>query len=153
MQRDVSAKSCGEESHCLPTRTVVERHMTMSGLQEVAVIESCSCLSDPELCHRVEEHVIHFPGTPFETSVDVGRCSGPCNSGKVKCISSLRFLVICDIRGRPNFQCPLFYEDKKLRIQLIITYAMVAVLEIVFKNHCQNIFITTKCTVHIYTFG
>ena len=57
--------------------------MTMSGMQEVAVIEDCSCMSDPELCHRVEERVIHFPGTPFETSVDVGRCSGPCMSGRV----------------------------------------------------------------------
>jgi hypothetical protein len=83
MQRDVAPKSCGEDSHCLPTRTVVERHMTMSGMQEVAVIEDCSCMSDPELCHRVEERVIHFPGTPFETSVDVGRCSGPCMSGRV----------------------------------------------------------------------
>ncbi|XP_032795499.2 uncharacterized protein LOC116931928 [Daphnia magna] len=89
MQRDISPKSCGDDSHCLPTRTVVERHMTMSGMQEVAVIEDCSCLSDPELCHRVEERAIHFPGTPFETSVDVGRCSGPCSSGNsLRCRST-----------------------------------------------------------------
>lgn len=85
MQRDMSSNSCAEEStHCLPVRTVVERHMTMTGLKEVAVIESCSCLPDPELCHRVQEHIIHYPGTPFETSVDVGRCSGPCNAGQFK---------------------------------------------------------------------
>nr|CAH0111355.1 unnamed protein product [Daphnia galeata] len=90
MQRDIAPKSCGEDSHCLPTRTVVERHMTMSGMQEVAVIEDCSCMSDPELCHRVEERVIHFPGTPFETSVDVGRCSGPCMSGNALSCRSTR---------------------------------------------------------------
>lgn len=56
--------------------------MTMAGVQEVAVIEECSCVSDPELCHRIEERVTHFPGTPFEIPVDVGRCSGPCNTGK-----------------------------------------------------------------------
>lgn len=84
MQRDESAKSCsGETHHCLPTRTVIERHMTMSGLQQVAVIEDCACVPQiTQYCHRVEENVVHFQGTPFETTIDVGRCSGSCtNSG------------------------------------------------------------------------
>lgn len=80
MQRDESTKSCGGETHhCLPTRTVIERHMTMLGLQQVAVIEDCTCRSQlTQYCHRVEENVVYFPGTPFETTVDIGRCSGSC---------------------------------------------------------------------------
>ena len=56
--------------------------MTLAGLQQVAVIEDCSCLQKPQHCQRLQHNVIHFPGTPFETVVDIGKCSGNCTEGK-----------------------------------------------------------------------
>ena len=55
--------------------------MTMAGVQQVAVIEDCSCVASAQQCQRVDKNVVYFPGTPFETVVDVGACSGPCQSG------------------------------------------------------------------------
>ena len=97
LQQEMTPESCGGASSCQPTRSVMERHVTMSGSRQIAVIEDCVCTPQPTRCHRVVDNVVYFADTPFETVVDVGACKGPCHSG----ISSFHlFLAILgDSRG------------------------------------------------------
>ena len=81
LQKEASPESCGGTSSCQPTRSVMERHMTMSGPRQVSVIEDCLCTPQPPHCQRVVDNVVYFADTPFETVVDVGTCQGPCRSG------------------------------------------------------------------------
>ena len=81
LQKEASAESCGGTSICQPTRSVMERHVTMNGPRQVSVIEDCVCTPQPTHCHRIVDNVVYFADTPFETVVDVGSCKGPCRSG------------------------------------------------------------------------
>lgn len=73
---------CAGESACLPSRSRVQRVSTLRGMQEVPVVEECGCSYKQERCYRHPHTLQLHPGTPYETHLDVGACSGRCDSGE-----------------------------------------------------------------------
>ncbi|GFG39203.1 hypothetical protein Cfor_04162 [Coptotermes formosanus] len=78
--RSSVAKPCAGESACLPSRSRVQRVSTLRGMQEVPVVEECGCSYKQERCYRHPHTLQLHPGTPYETHLDVGACSGRCDS-------------------------------------------------------------------------
>ncbi|XP_061093771.1 uncharacterized protein pnhd [Conger conger] len=67
--------SCGKSSTCEPTGVRVERVLLMEGLREVEVIDECHCELKLEQCVRMPALKTYLFETPYETVVDVGKCS------------------------------------------------------------------------------
>lgn len=83
----VSEPSCPSQSSCQPTKVVIERVLLLEGVQKIAVIEDCQCTLIPQECIRIPFLKTFFPDTPFESTVDVGKCSSPdVATGKLQTI-------------------------------------------------------------------
>ncbi|KAJ8277389.1 hypothetical protein GJAV_G00074630 [Gymnothorax javanicus] len=67
--------SCGRSSTCEPARIRVERVLLMEGLREVEVVDECHCELKLEQCVRMPALKTYLYETPYETVVDVGKCS------------------------------------------------------------------------------
>ncbi|XP_036411494.1 uncharacterized protein im:7138239 [Megalops cyprinoides] len=67
--------SCGKSSTCEPARVRVERVLLMEGLREVEVIDECHCEPKLEHCIRMPALKTYYFETPYESVVDVGKCS------------------------------------------------------------------------------
>ncbi|XP_009471196.1 PREDICTED: DNA polymerase epsilon subunit 4 [Nipponia nippon] len=70
-------RSCPAGSCCEPARVRVERLLLFEGVREVEVVEGCHCSTCPEECLRLPALKTFFPDSPWEVTVDVGKCSGP----------------------------------------------------------------------------
>lgn len=68
--------SCGLNQVCEPTGVRVDRVLLFDGPREVEVIEECQCEVKPSHCLRVPALKTYYSGTPYETVIDVGGCSG-----------------------------------------------------------------------------
>ncbi|KAJ9581205.1 hypothetical protein L9F63_023616 [Diploptera punctata] len=73
-------KPCAAEAACLPSKSRLQRVSTLHGMQQLAVVEECECRHKPERCYRQPHTLQLYPGTPYETHLDVGICSGRCQS-------------------------------------------------------------------------
>ncbi|XP_071997657.1 uncharacterized protein [Engystomops pustulosus] len=80
-----SEPSCPHETRCQPTNVRLERVLLYQGIQEVEVIEDCQCNPTPHECIRMPFLKTFFPDTPFESTVDVGKCSSPTVSPGLWC--------------------------------------------------------------------
>ncbi|XP_077110323.1 uncharacterized protein LOC143766462 [Ranitomeya variabilis] len=80
-----SEPSCPHETSCQPTKVGLERVLLFQGIQEVEVIEDCQCNPTPQECIRMPFLKTFFPETPFESTVDVGKCSSPTDSSGLRC--------------------------------------------------------------------
>nr|XP_033811848.1 uncharacterized protein LOC117365482 [Geotrypetes seraphini] len=80
-----SEPSCPVHANCEPTKVRLERVLLFQGMQEVEVIEECECHASPEECIRTPALKSFFPDTPFETTVDVGKCSNPSDPAGLFC--------------------------------------------------------------------
>ncbi|KAG9350704.1 hypothetical protein JZ751_024593 [Albula glossodonta] len=67
--------SCGRGSTCEPAGRRVERVLLMEGLREVEVIDECQCELKLEQCVRMPALKTYLFETPYETVIDVGKCS------------------------------------------------------------------------------
>ncbi|KAM4605229.1 uncharacterized protein pnhd [Polymixia lowei] len=67
--------SCGTSQVCEPTGMRVDRVLLFEGPREVEVIEECHCETKLTECIRVPALRTYFFETPYETVIDVGRCS------------------------------------------------------------------------------
>nr|CAD7423192.1 unnamed protein product [Timema monikensis] len=74
-------QSCPEDWMCIPSSSAVQRVSTLRGLQEFTVVEGCECRERPPICTRESSSLLLHPGTPYETRLDVGVCSGHCQLG------------------------------------------------------------------------
>ncbi|XP_018429082.1 PREDICTED: uncharacterized protein LOC108801677 [Nanorana parkeri] len=75
-----SEPSCSKgdmPTSCQATKVAIERVLLLQGIQEIAVIEDCQCIIIPQECIRMPFLKTFFPDTPFESTVDVGKCSSP----------------------------------------------------------------------------
>ncbi|XP_029466732.1 uncharacterized protein LOC115096370 [Rhinatrema bivittatum] len=80
-----SEPSCPPHSSCEPTKVGLERVLLFQGVQEVEVIEGCQCQASPEDCVRAPALKVFFPDSPFESTVDVGKCSSPSETAGLFC--------------------------------------------------------------------
>lgn len=55
----------------------VERLLLFEGVREVEVVDGCHCSTCPEECLRLPALKTFFPDSPWEVTVDVGKCSDP----------------------------------------------------------------------------
>ncbi|XP_022237400.1 uncharacterized protein LOC106478150 [Limulus polyphemus] len=74
-------KNCSFSDLCEPVSRITEIHHLLTGPREVAIVEKCSCSTNPPNCQRTSSIMHFFKDTPFETAVDVGSCWGYCNEG------------------------------------------------------------------------
>jgi hypothetical protein len=79
----VLLQACARQSACLPSRSRLQRVSTLHGMQEHLVVEECGCWHKPNRCYRQAHTLQLYPGTPYETHLDVGSCSGRCESGEL----------------------------------------------------------------------
>lgn len=70
-----AVRSCPAGSCCEPARLRVERVLLSEGVREVEVVEGCHCSACPEECLRLPALKTFFPDSPWEVTVDVGKCS------------------------------------------------------------------------------
>ncbi|XP_053556059.1 uncharacterized protein LOC128647291 [Bombina bombina] len=94
-----SEPSCPVEFSCQPTKVGLERVLLYQGIQEVEVIEDCQCNPIPEECIRMPFLKTFFPDTPFESTLDVGKCSSPTAFTGFHC-SPTKFDTV--VVGTPN---------------------------------------------------
>ncbi|NP_001121223.1 pinhead L homeolog precursor [Xenopus laevis] len=80
-----SEPSCPQEYTCQSTKVGIERVLLFQGIQEVEVIEDCQCSLIPEDCIRMPFLKTFFPDSPFESTVDVGKCSSPTKTTGLLC--------------------------------------------------------------------
>ncbi|XP_075137765.1 uncharacterized protein LOC142213316 [Leptodactylus fuscus] len=80
-----SESSCPHETSCQPTNVGLERVLLFQGIQEVEVIEDCQCNPNPQECIRMPFLKTFFPDTPFESTIDTGKCSSPTVSSGLQC--------------------------------------------------------------------
>ncbi|XP_027559248.1 uncharacterized protein LOC113977375 [Neopelma chrysocephalum] len=73
-------RSCPAGSCCEPARLHVERLLLLQGAREVEVVDGCHCSTCPEECLRLPALKTFFPDSPWEVTVDVGKCSDPASS-------------------------------------------------------------------------
>ncbi|XP_010291946.1 PREDICTED: DNA polymerase epsilon subunit 4, partial [Phaethon lepturus] len=69
-QPHVSAGSC-----CEPARVHVERLLLFEGVRKVEVVDGCHCSTCPKECLRLPALKTFFPDSPWEVTLDVGKCS------------------------------------------------------------------------------
>jgi len=62
---------------CRPKVSVISSLYTADGVKDFENIKDCDCIDGSE-CQRVAHIKTYFPGTTFETTVDVGQCVGRC---------------------------------------------------------------------------
>ena len=66
-----------QEGVCVPYETTKQRLLVISSLiAEVETIQKCQSASSS--CQRLPRMVTFYKGTVYETTVDVGMCSGVC---------------------------------------------------------------------------
>uniref|UniRef100_H3BD73 Pinhead n=1 Tax=Latimeria chalumnae TaxID=7897 RepID=H3BD73_LATCH len=81
--------SCPRDLLCEPTQLRVERVLLYESIREVEVIDECQCDPKPTECIRMPALKTFSPHSPFETVVDVGKCSNPTTvSGGFSCIAT-----------------------------------------------------------------
>uniref|UniRef100_W5M6C0 Pinhead n=1 Tax=Lepisosteus oculatus TaxID=7918 RepID=W5M6C0_LEPOC len=69
--------SCSAGAACVSAGVRVERVLLFDGVREVEVTEECHCEPSPPECVRMPALKTYFFETPYETVVDVGKCSKP----------------------------------------------------------------------------
>lgn len=75
-------RSCPAGSCCQPACVHVERLLRFDGVREAEVVDGCHCSTCPEECLRLPALKTFFPGSPWEVTVDVGKCSDvTCSAG------------------------------------------------------------------------
>nr|XP_013051783.2 uncharacterized protein LOC106045700 isoform X1 [Anser cygnoides] len=80
-------RSCPPGSRCEPACIHVERLLLLEGDREVEVVDGCHCSAWPKECLRLPALKTFFPDSPWEVTVDVGRCSEPTYSaGSLFCM-------------------------------------------------------------------
>ncbi|XP_074647722.1 uncharacterized protein LOC141903500 [Tubulanus polymorphus] len=91
------SQKCPPSFKCRATLTSVYRSFLKDGAREVDVVESCGCTEIPKSCERQENWKIFYKGTVYQSSLDVGRCDGNCDSGKncVEVINSCSCVEAC----------------------------------------------------------
>jgi len=62
---------------CRPSVSTISSLYTPRGVKDFENIEDCDCIDGSE-CQRAKHIKTYFPGTIFETTVDVGQCVGRC---------------------------------------------------------------------------
>ena len=67
---------------CLPTSSVISTMYTENGLSHYENIKDCDCVRMNK-CHRVSRIKTYYPGTKYETTLDVGQCLGDCNTNTI----------------------------------------------------------------------
>jgi len=67
---------------CLPKEVTINSLYTAEGVTQTKDVRDCSCEGAGE-CRRLPLYTTYFPNTIFETTVDVGQCSGDCADGGV----------------------------------------------------------------------
>lgn len=67
--------SCGVNQVCEPAGLRVERVLLLDGPREVEVVQECHCEMKLTQCVRVPALKTYYSETPYETVLDVGRCS------------------------------------------------------------------------------
>ncbi|KAM7081417.1 uncharacterized protein J5F26_015056 isoform 1-T1 [Ciconia maguari] len=80
--RPGAPRSCPEGSCCEPARVHVERLLLFEGVRELEVVDGCHCSTCPEECLRLPALKTFFPDSPWEVTVDVGKCSDPTYSAE-----------------------------------------------------------------------
>lgn len=76
----LSSASCLSAT-CHPTSVRRHRHYGISGhSHDVDIIESCHCVPLPPICRRESNFIRFHEGTPYEETLDVGRCAGSCDT-------------------------------------------------------------------------
>jgi len=63
---------------CRPKVTVVSSMYTEHGVKDYENVKDCDCIDGSE-CQRAASIKTYFPGTAFETTMDVGQCLGACS--------------------------------------------------------------------------
>ncbi|XP_044134587.1 uncharacterized protein LOC122927078 [Bufo gargarizans] len=91
-----SEPSCPHENSCQPTKVGLERVLLFQGVQEVEVIEDCQCNPTPQECIRMPFLKTFFTDTPFESTLDVGKCSSPTVSSGLHCSPTKFDTVVVD---------------------------------------------------------
>lgn len=79
--------SCNQS--CVPGGYDFKPYSNRTSAFMVSVVTSCR-LSNPECdrCRNTPLWVTAFPGSPFETAVDVGSCEGTCSETAEKCVAT-----------------------------------------------------------------
>jgi hypothetical protein len=62
---------------CLPKEVTINTIYTANGVQNIRDVRDCDCTETSD-CERLPLEQTYFPGTIFETTVDVGQCAGTC---------------------------------------------------------------------------
>ncbi|XP_027647282.2 uncharacterized protein LOC101915461 isoform X1 [Falco peregrinus] len=78
--RPGAPRSCPGGSCCEPTHVHMERLLLLEGVREVEVVDGCHCSMCPEECLRLPAVKTFFPDSPWEVTIDVGKCSDPAYS-------------------------------------------------------------------------
>ncbi|KAM6331898.1 uncharacterized protein FN964_014601 [Alca torda] len=73
--RLAAPRSCPAGSCCEPSRLHVEQLLLLEGLREVEVVDGCHCSTCPEERPCLPALKTFFPDSPWEVTVDVGKCS------------------------------------------------------------------------------
>lgn len=75
MERAGPVAPCGPSADCVAASVRVEHVLLFEGPREVEVLEECQC--EPRLMHcvRVPALKIYHHDTPYESVLDVGKCS------------------------------------------------------------------------------
>nr|XP_023674707.1 uncharacterized protein LOC111847599 [Paramormyrops kingsleyae] len=75
MERAGPLASCGPSADCVAASVRVERVLLFEGPREVEVVEECQC--EPRLMHcvRVPALKTYHHDTPYQSVLDVGKCS------------------------------------------------------------------------------
>ncbi|XP_064642523.1 uncharacterized protein LOC135496882 [Lineus longissimus] len=73
--------SCSQSSPCEPSRVSQEEFHLVGGPVKFEAIDECKCRRKSGSCERISKVTVFRPGTPYETEVDVGDCSGQCRNG------------------------------------------------------------------------
>ncbi|MFT7818730.1 uncharacterized protein LOC111847599 [Arapaima gigas] len=68
--------SCGVDADCAPANVRVEHVLLLDGERQVEVVEECHCEPRPPRCIRVPSLKTFYFETPYESVLDVGKCSG-----------------------------------------------------------------------------
>ncbi|XP_028670539.1 uncharacterized protein pnhd isoform X1 [Erpetoichthys calabaricus] len=88
--------SCSAGSSCEPTAVRVERVLLFEGPREVEIIDECHCGAVPTECVRMPALKTFFFETPYETVLDVGKCSSPEVSNGFSCVPTKFEPVLLD---------------------------------------------------------
>ncbi|XP_077999235.1 uncharacterized protein LOC144452097 [Glandiceps talaboti] len=104
-----SDQSCPGRSVCEPTRLIRERIHLVGAPSEFDVIENCQCKFKPSQCRRQSRLLVLYPASPYQRTIDVGTCMGPCHNGEETCQSTKNKTIT--VAGPNGKECVSVIED------------------------------------------